>query len=104
MSTHPIQYHSVSTMLKYVTLLPICFLTLSCQSGPNFRQMSAQELGAYNMDKPVEERIYCYMKEHTRSRIPRLVCETLAQIYGGSGSDAQAINNAIPTGPVFETN
>ena len=57
-----------------------------------------------SIDKPVEERVHCYMREHTSSRIPRLVCETLAEIYGRNGDNAMTINNAIPNGQIFDIN
>ncbi len=82
----------------------INLVLLSCQSGPSFKSMTAQELAAYNLDKPVEERVHCYMREHTSSRIPRLVCETLAEIYGRNGDNAMTINNAIPNGQIFDIN
>ena len=66
--------------------------------------MTAQELGAYNLNRPVEERVHCYMREHTSSRIPRVVCQTLGEIYGSNGDNAMTINNAIPNGQIFDIN
>lgn len=66
--------------------------------------MSNQELAAYNLSVPVEQRVHCYMKSHVSSRIPRLVCETLEQIYGGTGSDAMAVESAMPSGQIFVIN
>ena len=64
-------------MKKFPALLLLSGFVFSCQTGPNFRNMTAQELGQYNLNRPVEERVHCYMQEHTRSRIPRVTCQTL---------------------------
>ena len=88
---------------KFFLKIPLLAL-LSCQAGPSFKSMTAQELAAYNIDKPIEERVHCYMREHTSSRIPRVVCETLAEIYGRNGDNAMTINNAIPNGQIFDIN
>ncbi|MDD9889547.1 MAG: hypothetical protein OXU66_08415 [Gammaproteobacteria bacterium] len=69
-------------MKTLLMLVAAAFVLASCQSADHvpFRQMSEQELIAYNTSVPLGDNVYCFEDVRTGSFIRRKYCLTLQEI------------------------
>jgi len=68
--------------MKIITvslLLSILLLVSACASEPrqNFVRMTEEEIYAYNMERPLMEKIYCFEERQTSTYIRRRQCMTV---------------------------
>jgi len=86
------RYNSVALMAILLTPLAAC----STGERTVSRSLSDQEVYQYNLDKPLREKIYCYERTRTGSRIPRRTCMTVADYMDELDRDAATLSVAQP--------
>lgn len=67
--------------ISFLSIVLVLFLA-SCQSANQiaFRQMTEEQLIAYNASVPLEDNVYCFNEPKTGSYIRKKYCMTLSQM------------------------
>jgi len=76
------------------------FALAACATAnrPNFEAMSEDELFLYNQERPVMQRVYCFVGFHTSSRIRRKNCMTVADYVNANQQAADTLQVTQPAG------
>jgi hypothetical protein len=84
-----------------ILLLGLTLAVAACGTNtrPDFLSMSEEEIFAYNLEKPLMDKVYCFEERETSSYIRRRKCMTVEDYVDRTQKAVDKLYTLQPSGP-----